>query len=258
MSLQQDEHRHKTEATREYDTMDASNQTVKNLEVQLKDAKTKIRRLRRENATMKIQIEASTNSFRSTVARAHAEKLASDAWVERAGEAGEGSDGGASRVETSQSKMLSELGSRLNDLAPDFALKMELIQRMRQQSRNSKDCDEVEEIIWLSIDKVLLGIEDIKTRLINLVVKDIDESRVVISLHDTIRKLNEKVLQQKEVITKMRSKCDEDQHTLSLMQEKVARMKKRNRQNHTESHGESMSDVVEKVMNRAKDQVDMF
>ena len=29
---------------------------------------------------------------------------------------------------------------------------------------------------------------------------------------------------------------------------KVARMKKRNRQNHTESHGESMSDVVEKVM----------
>ena len=138
---------------------------------------------------LKIMGEVSTNSFKSTVARASAEKLVSDAWEERA-VARVSAD--ARRAETSYTPMLSELGSKLNDLAPDLALKMELIQAMRRESRNSKVCDEVEEIMWLSIDKVLAGIEEIQTRLADLVLADMDESSIVVSSRDTIEHLKTK------------------------------------------------------------------
>ena len=70
---------------------------------------------------------------------------------------------------------------------------MELIQAMRRESRNSKVCDEVEEIMWLSIDKVLAGIEEIQTRLADLVLADMDESSIVVSSRDTIEHLKTKV-----------------------------------------------------------------
>ena len=83
---------------------------------QLKEAKITIRRMRREIMALKIMGEVSTNSFKSTLARASAEKLVSDAWEERA-VARVSAD--ARRAETSYTPMLSELGSKLNDLAPE-------------------------------------------------------------------------------------------------------------------------------------------
>jgi hypothetical protein len=255
MSLQRAEHRHTLEAKQnEFEAIGRAEQTVRGMGNQLKEAKITIRRMRREIMALKIMGEVSTNSFKSTVARASAEKLVSDAWEERA-VARVSAD--ARRAETSYTPMLSELGSKLNDLAPDLALKMELIQAMRRESRNSKVCDEVEEIMWLSIDKVLAGIEEIQTRLADLVLADMDESSIVVSSRDTIEHLKTKVLQQKVTLRRVQARLKEEQAVSGQIRDKLARMKKRNRQQNMDG-GKHMRDVVEDVIDRAEDQADMF
>ena len=161
------------------------------------------------------------------------------------------------RAETSYTPMLSELGSRLNELAPDLALKMELIQTMRREARNSTACDEVEEILWLSIDKVLTGIEEIRNTLTDLVLADMEENSIIISGRDTIKRLNAKVSQQKDALSRMQAKLREEQALSNRLRDRLARMKRRDRQK-INARGTNMSDVVEAVINRQKDQEEMY
>lgn len=219
----------------EISTAEEAKQTIQHLREQLKQSKTKLRRMRREIETLNLMSKSSLNKFNHLVKRGCAEDAVSKS-------RGDSVSAGSPQIslkgsstssmpglidQTKHIQTVNEIAARLEKLSPDLALKMELIQNMRQESRNRKVSDNVEEVIWLSIDRVISGINDIKTRLSELVLANVDEADIILSQRNTIQSLQEKLSRQREALDEMASELEQEKVISSKMRDRLSKVRRR-------------------------------